>query len=128
MGVITLKISDEIEEKLRRKVGRDKGAARGAISSSVEEALEVWLKKEPESERHAQEKGPFSKIAQRSYIAMKAENLNEPFAQADDIESLATKIRERGIDPRSVIIESVPPLPLTRKMGLRVSGRKKILN
>ncbi|MHB1868863.1 MAG: hypothetical protein ACYCPP_07950 [Nitrososphaerales archaeon] len=116
MGIITLKIDDDIEDKLRRKVGRDRGAARGAISSSVEEAIRAWLQENKTSENQTQT------IVHRSYIAKKGEN-EETVAEANTLESLSVKIRELGINPRSVIIESVPPSPLTRKMGLRITGR-----
>jgi len=42
LGVITLKIDDELEEGLRR-AGEVHGAAKGAVSQSVEEALKLWL-------------------------------------------------------------------------------------
>ena len=61
------------------------------------------------------------------YVAKKGKN-EEAVANADTLENLSAKIRELGLDPRSLIIESVPPTPSTRKMGLRIRGRKSQTN
>ena len=122
MGVITLKIDDDIEDKLRRKVGRDRGASRGALSSSVEDAISAWLQEGQTSENQTQRIRSHANV-QRFYLAKEGKN-EEVIARANTLETLSAKIRELGIDPRLVIIESIPPSPLTRKMGLRITGRK----
>jgi hypothetical protein len=58
------------------------------------------------------------------YVAKRGKN-KETLSEANTLETLTVKLRELGIDPHSVIIESVPPPPLTRKMGLRITGRKQ---
>ncbi len=125
MGVITLKIDDDIEDKLRRKVGRDRGVARGAISSSVEEAITAWLQEDYASEQTQTRRSSYQPrpAVRRYYIAKKGDN-DETLAEANTLETLSTKIRELGINPRSIIIESVPSSPPTRRMGLRITGRK----
>jgi hypothetical protein len=100
MGIITLKIDDELERRLRRRVG-ERGAARGALSKGVEEALARWLGERREEER--------------TFIALKdGEKLDED----SSLDGLAEKLRTRGVDPREVVIESVPPPPPTVRMGL----------
>ena len=44
MGIINVKISDEIEQEFRIAVLKNKGAKKGAIGESVEEALKMWIK------------------------------------------------------------------------------------
>ncbi len=51
MGVITVKLSDHVEELLRKEAFRRFGGKRGGISRIVEEALVALLQKKKESVR-----------------------------------------------------------------------------
>jgi len=111
MGVITLKIDDELEDKLRKRVGRVRGAARGAISESVEDAIRIWLKT-GSAEELKDQRGFF--------VAKKNE---KTIAEASSLFELSGKLKELGEDPREVIIESQIPRGNKRKMGLRITSR-----
>jgi hypothetical protein len=104
LGVITLKIDDELEEGLRRRAGKVHGAAKGAISRSVEEALKLWL---------SQAK---SAAVSRAYVGFWD---GKRIAEALDLETLAKELRARGVDPRRAEIRTEPPEPEVTKMGLR---------
>jgi len=107
MGVITLKIDDELERRLRRRVG-ETGAARGALSKGVEEALSQWLGGVQEE--------------QRSFVAKKGGKKLEEDAS---LAGLAEKLRRRNVDPRDVVVESIPgPSPVVR-MGLRMRSSRQ---
>ncbi len=110
MGVVTLKLDDEIERKLRRKAGRTKGASRGAISKSVEEAISYWL--------NADE--PFPQKSQTTFLAVQ-EKTGEKIAEAESLDLLSKKLKELSIDPRDVLIESLPAITKKRRMGLRTT-------
>lgn len=103
MGVITLKIDDDLEKRLRRRVG-EKGAARGALSAGVEEALSMWL-------------GPRKKET-RYFVAKRRGTL---VAEDATLDGLAAKLRDQQLGPGDVTIESVPPVPATVRMGVRIT-------
>ncbi|TLX97527.1 MAG: CopG family transcriptional regulator [Thaumarchaeota archaeon] len=105
MGVITLKIDDELEKRLRVRVGQIYGAKRGSISASVEEAIRTWLLK-------------VSTVKQepRLFVAIKQ---NKRVAEAPNLAALSKKLAQLNVDPRDVIIETRPLPPLVVRMGLR---------
>ncbi|MDG6929543.1 MAG: hypothetical protein JRN29_05855 [Nitrososphaerota archaeon] len=105
MGVITLKIDDELERLLRRRVGQ-KGASRGALSKGVEEALGQWLGVERRHEA-------------RVFVALRGD---AKVCEDATLAGLAEKLRKMNVDPRAVVIESVPPPPPVVRMGLRTGG------
>ena len=88
MGIVTLKIDDDLERRLRRRVG-ESGAARGALSKGVEEALKLWLGQSAEEKR--------------TFVALKG---GRRVAEAGALEVLAENLRSKGVDPRDVVIES----------------------
>ena len=46
MGILTIKIDDELERKLRREIARRSGGYRkGDLKRCVEEAVRLWLGK-----------------------------------------------------------------------------------
>jgi hypothetical protein len=102
MGVITLKIDDDLEEGLRRRAGEVHGAAKGAISRSVEEALKLWLSQ------------PASAAARRTYVGLWE---GRRVAEAIDLKTLAKELRAKGIDPRKVEIRTEPSEPAVTRMG-----------
>ena len=104
MGVITLKIDDELEQSLRRRAGEVHGAAKGAISQSVEEALKLWLSR------------PASAAMRRTYVGFWE---GRRVVEAVDLKTLATELRAKGIDPRQAEIRTEPPEASPTRMGLR---------
>jgi hypothetical protein len=105
LGVITLKISDDLERKLRAKAGRLHGASKGTISLSVEEALRAWL-----GEGKAEYAEPRLFVARRGGAKV---------AEAPTLMELARRLKIADIDPRDAMIESLPTIQDTRRMGLR---------
>ncbi len=105
MGVITLKIEDELERKLRARVGQIHGAKRGSISASVEEAIRTWLLK-----------ASAVKQEPRLFVAIKQ---NKQVAEGHNLAALSKKLAQLKVDPRDVTIETRPPSPLSERMGLR---------
>jgi len=106
MGVITLKLSDEVERKLRRRAAEVKGARRGALAESVEEAVMVWLEKSETP-------------VERRYVAMQKERR---IAEEPSLNQLSKALAKIGIDPRTVLIEEIPRRDEERRMGLRTSS------
>lgn len=104
MGVITLKIDDELEQGLRRRAGQVHGAAKGAISQSVEEALKVWLSL------------PASAEVTRTFVGYSE---GKRIAEAADLKTLARDLRAKGVDPRRAEIRTKPSEPTVTRMGLR---------
>lgn len=104
MGVITLKIDDELEQGLRRRAGEVHGAAKGAISQSVEEALKLWLSR------------PSSAATRRTYVGLWE---GKQVAEALDLKALARELRAKGVDPRKAEIRTEPSQASETKMGLR---------
>jgi hypothetical protein len=104
LGVITLKIDDELEEGLRRRAGEVHGAAKGAISQSVEDALKLWLSQ------------PRSAAVRRAYVGFWD---GKRVAEALDLKTLAKELRARGVDPRRAEIRTEPPEQEVTTMGLR---------
>jgi hypothetical protein len=111
MAVITLKIDDNLEEKFRRKVGRLRGAARGALSESVEDAIRMWLGSSEAQEYQRNES---------FYVARKN---GRKIARESSLDALSRKLKQLDIDPRDVIIETEPPSPVKRRMGVRATAR-----
>jgi hypothetical protein len=104
MGVITLKIDDELEQGLRRRAGEVHGAAKGAISQSVEEALKLWLAQ------------PVTSTVGRTYAGFWE---GKRVAEALDLKTLAKELKAKGIDPREAEIRTEPSAPSPTRMGLR---------
>jgi hypothetical protein len=105
MGIVTLKIDDELEKKLRMKVGQ-RGISRGALSEGVEEALRLWLG--INNEEH------------RTYYALLK---GKEVARADTLDNLAKKLKELGLDTREVIVRSSPAPRDKFEMGFRYKER-----
>lgn len=45
MGVITVKIDDEVEKRFRKAVIDVYGSKRGVLGKAIEEAIKLWLSK-----------------------------------------------------------------------------------
>lgn len=46
MGMLGLKIKDELEEEFRKAVFETKGMKKGNISLALEEAIELWIEEQ----------------------------------------------------------------------------------
>ncbi|AFN04457.1 MULTISPECIES: hypothetical protein [Pyrococcus] len=51
MGVITVKIPDELEVKFRKKILEIYGVKKGVLGMAITEAIELWLEKYENSEK-----------------------------------------------------------------------------
>jgi hypothetical protein len=109
MGIMTIKIDDELERTLRRKASLTRGLARGSISKSIEDAIRLWL-----ATGSGEDTTP-----SRLFVAVKD---GERVAEAETLEKLGRHLRDMGLDPREVVIESVPEGPRVERMGLRTSS------
>jgi len=45
VGILHVRIDDELEKKFRKKVLDVYGARKGALAKAVEEAIKLWLEK-----------------------------------------------------------------------------------
>lgn len=109
MGVITVKVDDEVEERFRKKIAEVHGLARGSLSKAVGEAMRLWI----EASSHAR---------RESGVVFSAYQGRKRVAQAASLKVLAQTLRERGVDPREVSIRSSSPTRKVERLGLRVSG------
>ena len=104
MGIITVKISDEVEKALRRKAARLYGAKKGSLSRAVEEALKSWISPEE---------------LKKKEVIYKAYRGEELVAEASTLEELAAKLRRTGEPIRGLRIVREPEPPRERRLGLR---------
>lgn len=102
MGTITVVISDELEREIRKLISKEGKAKKGALSRLVENALWAYIRSQ--------------KARERVFMAIKD---GKVVAEARSLYDLADKLREAGIDPRSVRIVSSPPPRPRRRLGLR---------
>lgn len=49
MGVITVKIPDDLEVRFRKKILDVYGVKKGALGKAISEAIELWLEKHEKS-------------------------------------------------------------------------------
>jgi len=101
MGVVTVKLSDDVERLLREEAFRRFGGRRGGISRIVEEALIALLGKSKESVR-------VYRVIIDGEIAF----------ESSDLDDIAEFLRERNLSPRDVRI-----LILPRRKEYRVGPR-----
>ncbi len=108
MGVITLKLDDEIERKLRKRAAEVKGAARGTLSESVEEAIMLWLEQRNVNKRNG-----------RTYRASIG---GRKVAEARSLDELSSILRKAGIAPRDVIVQELPTAAEEVRLGFRTTS------
>lgn len=104
---VTISLSEETVQRLRKAVRElysgKKGALSGLIEESIREKLDVSEMSSPS----------------RSFKAMKG---NRVIAEGENLDNLATKLKEMKVDPRSARIISSEKLAPIVRAGLR--GRK----
>ncbi|MDG6990659.1 MAG: hypothetical protein JRM99_04475 [Nitrososphaerota archaeon] len=100
---VTVSMSEETARKLRKVVRELYGSRKGALSSLVEGAV-----REAIARQTSQGKTSFRAIRD-----------GKVFATADDLEELALIIRNKGIEPRGIRIESSVPLKPVVRVGAR---------
>lgn len=109
MGIITLKIDDELERRLRERAASG-GAKRGAISQTVEQALKLLLGAEERAKKGTQG---------RTFIAL---SNGRRVAEAGSLKELATQLEKARVSPRDVLVESVPAPAEPRRLGMRTTA------
>ena len=101
---LTISLSDEILKKIRKTVreryGDKKGALSGLIEESVREKLDTF-------------------DAHQSLQTFRAMKGGRVIAESENLSTLAMRLREMKIDPRSVIIVSSRKIPRVARTGLR---------
>ena len=95
-------ISDELEREIRRLISSSGKARKGALSRLVEDALWAYIKSRRTQKR-----------------VFRAIRDGRVVAEAKSLYELADRLREAGIDPRSVRIVSSPSPRPRRRLGLR---------
>ena len=103
MGVLTVVISDDVEEKLRKFVDETYGSAKGSLSKVIEDALRNYLQSSVKKEK--------------VYRAYKEKNLVE---EAKSITELAEKLKNRSLDPRGLRIIAIPGIKKRARAGYRL--------
>ncbi|MDW8360451.1 MAG: hypothetical protein RMK31_07730 [Candidatus Caldarchaeum sp.] len=101
---VTFSLSEETVRRVKRFVRERLGSRRGAISGLVEEAVNEYLDR---VESQASEQ------LFRAYLDGRV------VAESDSLELLARRLREEGVDPRSVMIISSSVLRPVVRAGLR---------
>lgn len=109
MGVITLKIDDELEKRFRRRASEIFGLARGSLSKAFEEAMAVWLESRPSVEEQSL-KSEFSALKDGKIIGT-----------AGSLAELAQRLRELHVDPRDTEIRSALLYREAERLGLRAT-------
>jgi metal-responsive CopG/Arc/MetJ family transcriptional regulator len=105
MTNLTISLSDEIVQKLRQTVKERYGNRKGAISGLIEESLKERIDALQSSK------------ASQTFRALK--DNNTVVAEAVNLKNLVVKLKQKGIDPRSVRIESSRGLPSRARLGPR---------
>ncbi len=95
-----------MERRLRERAAQLHGSRKGALGASIQEAVESWLRR-PVARKDDGRR--LFRACRGSKILLEAESLRE----------LVVRLREGGIDPRSVEIRSSEPLKEVARMGAR---------
>jgi len=101
---LTISLPEEVVRILRKTVKERYSGRKGALSGLIKEALE----------------GHFSSLAQPSPPArFKALEGTRQVAEGRSLDELASRLKERSVDPRAVRIVSTTPLRQVVRAGLR---------
>jgi len=101
---VTVSLPEDVVRILRRTVKERYGGRKGALSGLVREALEQR----------------FSSLdAAMSPARFKALEGGREIAEGGSLDELASKLRERGVDPRTVRVVSTSPVRQVIRAGLR---------
>jgi Arc/MetJ-type ribon-helix-helix transcriptional regulator len=104
---VTVSLPEDVVRRLRRTVKERYGGRKGALSGLVREALEERI-------GTLETANPAPKF--------KALQDGREVSEGASLDELASKLRDRGVDPRSVRIVSTPPIREVVRAGLR--GRR----
>lgn len=102
LGVMTVKINDELEAEFRRKVALVYGAGKGVLSRALEDAIRLWLES----------------VGKPRGVKFYAYKDGEKVAESDTLEGLAEALRSRGLSVREVVIVSSDE-PEFERLGFR---------
>ncbi len=107
MGVITVKIDDELERMFRARAYELYGLSRGTLSKAFEAALSLWIRSTiPEESRG---------------VTFSAYRGDEKLAEGSSLKALADRLREMRVDPREIQIVSSRPLREAERLGMRTT-------
>jgi Arc/MetJ-type ribon-helix-helix transcriptional regulator len=101
---VTVSLPEDVVRRLRRTVKDRYGGRKGALSGLVREALEERI-------GSLETSTPASRF--------KALDGGREVAEGASLDELASKLREGGVDPRTVRIVSTTPVRQTVRAGLR---------
>jgi Arc/MetJ-type ribon-helix-helix transcriptional regulator len=101
---VTVSLPEDVVRRLRKTVKERYGGRKGALSGLVREALEERIE---------------SLDASVSAPRFKALDRGREIAEGASLDELASRLRERGVDPRAVRIVSTPAVRQVVRAGLR---------
>lgn len=101
---VTVSLPEDVVRSLRRTVKERYGGRKGALSALVRDALEERIS---------------SLDTVRPAARFKALEGGHEVAEGGSLEELASKLRDRGVDPRAVRIVSTSPIRQVIRAGLR---------
>ncbi|MDV3243927.1 MAG: hypothetical protein LYZ66_01980 [Nitrososphaerales archaeon] len=104
MPIVTVSLSDDVVRRTRKIVREVHGSKKGALSGLVESALKDALAKleQPDISLH--------------FRAVKG---GVTVAEAESLAGLASMLKDKGVEPRSVRIISRPGVAVVARAGLR---------
>lgn len=106
MGTLTIVLNDETEDMLRRIVKQLYGSSRGSLSKVIDNAVRDYIARLEAS----------SSSKSVVFRAFKGERL---VSEANDLNDLAAKLKDRGVDPRGLRIVSSQGLRPVARAGVR---------
>lgn len=101
---VTISLPEEVVRSLRKTVKERYGGRKGALSGLIKEALEERI-------RSIEEATPAPRFRAFEGARQVAEGAN--------LDELASRLREKDVDPRAVRIVSTTPLRQVARAGLR---------
>ena len=101
---MTVSLPEDVVRSLRRTVKERYGGRKGALSGLVREAIEERIS---------------SLDTVRLAARFKALEGGREIVEGGSLDELASKLRERGVDPRTVRVVSTPPVRQVIRAGLR---------
>lgn len=100
---ITISLPEQTVRRLRRTVREPYGGRKGALSGFIKEAID----------------GPFESLQAEPPRTYRATDKERMIAEGSSLEELASKLKELGIDPRSVRIISSTKIGSLARAGFR---------
>ena len=109
MPNLTISLSDKTTKRLRAVVRDRFNSEKGSLSKLIEESINEKL-------------DAFDAASRIETLSFKAIKDNETIAEAENLSSLALRLKDLNINPRNVRVVSSRRLPDVRRAGFR--GRR----